>query len=309
MSLERFRRTDLVVLTRQSKAYQAARAMADNHIGAVLVSEHKALAGIVTDRDLALAVLGGGIDPQTTSLDEVMSENVIACDIGGQLGDVVRLMQEHGVRRIPITEGGRVVGLVTFDDLVADGSVALDALRAIVIAQLEVGALQEPADSQYSEGPGRKAGGRARVLTRARARAEAIHQKLVMAVADAADLDRPSSERTLLVAICMLCRRLSRETAHQITAQFPSRLQPFFDQCLEEPDRDLSTAAIEKELGSALGLGGKGASRALEVVCKAVADSVASEEIDEICRKCGRRCGSSSPSLRDRLGIEFYCGA
>jgi uncharacterized protein (DUF2267 family) len=204
-------------------------------------------------------------------------------------------MQEHGVRRIPITEDGRVVGLVTFDDLVADGSVALDALRAIVTAQ--------------SEGSGRKAGGRARVLTRARARAEAIHQKLVLAVADAADLDRPSSERTLLVAICMLCRRLSRETAHQITAQFPSRLQPFFDQCLEEPDRNLTTAAIEKELGSALGLGGKGASQALEVVCKAVADSVASEEIDEICRKCGRRCGSSSPSLRDRLGIEFYCGA
>jgi signal-transduction protein with cAMP-binding, CBS, and nucleotidyltransferase domain len=134
----------LVVLTRQSKAYQAARAMADNHIGSVLVSEPKALAGIVTDRDLALAVLGGGIDPQTTSLDEVMSKNMVACDIGGQLGDVVRLMQEHGVRRIPITEDGRVVGLVTFDDLVADGSVALDALRAIVTAQ--------------SEGSGRKAG-------------------------------------------------------------------------------------------------------------------------------------------------------
>ena len=175
MSLERFRGT-LVVLTRQSKAYQAARAMADNHIGAVLVSEPHGLAGIVTDRDLALAVLGGGIDPQTTSLDEVMSENVVACDIGVALGDVVRLMQEHGVRRIPITEHGRVVGLVTFDDLVADGSVALEALRAIVTAQREVGA-HTSAGPLYPEGPGRKTGGRVRILTRARARAEAIHQK------------------------------------------------------------------------------------------------------------------------------------
>ena len=131
-----------------------------------------------------------------------------------------------------------------------------------------------------------------RVLTRERARAEAIHQKLVVAVANAANLDRPSSERTLLVAICMLCRRLSPETAHQITAQFPSRLQPFFGQCLEEPDRSLTTATIEKELGSALGLDGKAASQALEVVCKAVADSVASDEIEEICRQCGRRCGA-----------------
>jgi CBS domain-containing protein len=54
MSLERFRRTRMVVVTRRSMAYQAARAMADNHIGSVLVSEPGGLAGIITDRDLAL---------------------------------------------------------------------------------------------------------------------------------------------------------------------------------------------------------------------------------------------------------------
>jgi CBS domain-containing protein len=59
MSLERFRRTRMVVLSRHSTAYQAARAMADNHIGSVLVSEPQGLAGMITDRDLALAVLGG----------------------------------------------------------------------------------------------------------------------------------------------------------------------------------------------------------------------------------------------------------
>lgn len=72
MSLERFRRTKLVTLNRQSKAYQAARAMADNHIGAVLVSDPKGLAGVVTDRDLALAVLGHGLDPTSTALSEFM---------------------------------------------------------------------------------------------------------------------------------------------------------------------------------------------------------------------------------------------
>ena len=58
MSLERFRRTRMVVLTRHSMAYQAARAMADNHIGSVLVSAPQGLAGMITDRDLALGVLG-----------------------------------------------------------------------------------------------------------------------------------------------------------------------------------------------------------------------------------------------------------
>jgi hypothetical protein len=54
MSLERFRRTRMVVLAPNSMAYQAARAMADNHIGSVLVSEARGLAEILTDRDLAL---------------------------------------------------------------------------------------------------------------------------------------------------------------------------------------------------------------------------------------------------------------
>src|SRR3990172_4395948 len=212
MSLEQFRRTKLVMLNRQSRAYKAARAMADNHIGSVLVSEPKGLAGIVTDRDLALVVLGGDLDPKTTPLGEVMSEDVVTCDIGKELDDVARLMREHGVRRIPITEGGRVVGLVTFDDLVVDASLAPDVLRSIVTAQLEVEAPHKPAGMLHPEGPGRperRAAGRARALMRAKARAEATYNKLVVTVENAAKLDRARAERALLVAICMLCRRLS----------------------------------------------------------------------------------------------------
>src|SRR3546814_10863857 len=115
MSLERFRRTRMVVLGRRSTTYQAARAMADNHIGAILVSQPPGLAGILTDRDLALGVLGGDLDAKTTPLGEVMSEEVVTCDIGADLDEVVRLMREHAVRRIPITENGRPVGLVTFE--------------------------------------------------------------------------------------------------------------------------------------------------------------------------------------------------
>ncbi|MGH7119746.1 MAG: CBS domain-containing protein [Acetobacteraceae bacterium] len=86
--------------------------MEDTHIGAVLVSAQTGVAGIVADRDLALAVLGGGLDPATTPLDEVMSGQVVSCDIGADLEEVVRLMEEQRVRRVPLTEAGRPVGLV-----------------------------------------------------------------------------------------------------------------------------------------------------------------------------------------------------
>jgi CBS domain-containing protein/uncharacterized protein (DUF2267 family) len=285
MSLERFRRTKLVTLNRQSKAYQAARAMADNHIGAVLVSDPKGLAGIVTDRDLALAVLGHGLDPTSTALSEFMSEDVVACDVGSDLAHVVKLMQEHGIRRIPITDGGRAVGLITLDDLVAEGAVNAEALRAIVTAQLEVEAPHKPAGLLHPEGAGRKErrpAGRARALARAKARAQATYDKLVAAVAKTGKLDRVRAERALTVGVCMLCRRLSPEEAHQLVAQLPSLLQSGLEQCLDGPDRNVTITAIEQELGSVLGLDAKGASLALQAVCAAVAASVTAGELAEV---------------------------
>lgn len=285
MSLERFRRTKLVVLSRTDRAYQAARAMAANHVGSVLVSDRQGFSGIVTDRDLALGVLGGDLDPKTTPLAEIMSEDVIACDIGADLSEAVRLMREHGIRRIPVTENGRPVGLITFDDLVVDGSVALDDLRAIVEAQLEVEAPHKPAGLLHPEGPVRaewRPASRARALMRAKARSQATYDKLVKTVAEASELDAERAKRALTVAVCMLCRRLSPEEAHHLVAQLPSLMQPGLDRCFDGPDRKVTAAAIEKELASVLGIDASGARRTLEAVCKAVAANVTKGEIAEV---------------------------
>ena len=63
-------------------------------------------------------------------------------------------MKEQNVRRIPVTENGRLAGLITFDDLVVDGSVGLDALLSIVTSQLEVEAPPKPAGLLHPQGPG-----------------------------------------------------------------------------------------------------------------------------------------------------------
>jgi CBS domain-containing protein/uncharacterized protein (DUF2267 family) len=285
MSLERFRRTRMVVLTRHSMAYQAARAMADNHIGSVLVSAPQGLAGMITDRDLALGVLGGDLDPKTTPLGDVMSEGVITCDIGADLDEVVRLMREQGVRRIPITENGRLVGLVTFDDLVVDGAVRLDDLQSIVTAQLEVEAPHKPAGMLHPQGPASadlRAAGRARALMRAQARADATYNRLIMTIASAAALDRDRAERALLLGVCMLCRRLIPQEAQHLIAQLPSKMQPQLDQCLDGPDRAVTSAAITDELARALGLDSERASAILQAVFEAVGNTVSAGQINEV---------------------------
>lgn len=155
MSLERFRRSKMVVLNQRSLAYQAARAMEDNHIGAVLVSGPEGLVGVVTDRDLAVSVLGGDLDPDEATLGEVMSEGVVSCDISASIDDAARLMEENRIRRLPLTEDGRLAGFLTFDDLVLDGSVTIDILRRIATAQLEVEAPKKPAGMLYPQGTAR----------------------------------------------------------------------------------------------------------------------------------------------------------
>jgi uncharacterized protein (DUF2267 family) len=271
----------MVVLNPKSTAYQAARAMADNHIGAVLVSDRPGVAGITTDRDLALAVLGGGLDPRTTPLEEVMSTEVFTSDIAEDLNQVVRLMQQHGVRRIPLVEGGRPFGLVTFDDLVVDNSVSLEALRDIVTAQLEVEAPQKPAGTLHPRA-GRTAQSRTRALMRAKARAEASYGRMLQAVADATGLERDRSERALLIACCMLCRRLTPGEAQDLIAQLPLLLQGQLTQCADGLDRAVSTKAIESELSRSLGLAPERASEILRAICGVISENVSPGQIKEV---------------------------
>src|SRR5262245_42915055 len=109
MSLERFRRAKMVILTPRSTAYEAARAMAESHAGSVLVAHEHQVVGIVTDRDLALDVVAGDLDPRGSQLRDVMSDEVACCEVSATIEDVVRTMCEHACRRVPITDNGRPV--------------------------------------------------------------------------------------------------------------------------------------------------------------------------------------------------------
>jgi uncharacterized protein (DUF2267 family) len=281
-SLEQFRRTRMVVLNCRSTAHQAARAMADNHIGAVLVSQPPGLVGIVTDRDLALAVLGGDLDPNTTTLDEVMTEQVITCAIDATIDEAARLMQDYAVRRIPLMEGDKPVGLVTFDDLVLEGSVGLDTLRGIVTAQLETEAPQKPAGQLYPQAAA-TAEGRARALMRARARAEATYGRMVDAIENATGLDRGRAERALFLAACMLCRRLSQEEAQHLMAQLPSLLQRRLEGCLVGPDRSVTARAMQEELARSLGLASsEEAGEIIRSVFEVMSKSVSVGQMNEV---------------------------
>lgn len=107
-------------ITPETTARQAARLMEDNDVGSLPVVESDAnrrLIGVVTDRDLALRVLGRGESPEV-QVREVMSSNVQCCRAEDSLDDVENAMARHQVRRIPIVDANNcVVGMVAQADL------------------------------------------------------------------------------------------------------------------------------------------------------------------------------------------------
>jgi Predicted signal-transduction protein containing cAMP-binding and CBS domains len=113
--------------------------MAEYAVGSVLVVEDGALHGIVTDRDLAVRGLGGGLDA-TARVDAVMSPRVITVEATDDLQVAYRTFRRTGVRRLPVLESGRVVGVLTLDDLL------LDVFRrfADLLGPVAASVLQEP---------------------------------------------------------------------------------------------------------------------------------------------------------------------
>jgi uncharacterized protein (DUF2267 family) len=195
------------------------------------------------------------------------------------------MMQENRVRRIPLTDDGRLVGLITFDDLVLDGSVSVEQLRAIVTAQLEVEAPQKPAGALYPQRgsqPGQRAAGRSRALMRAKVRADEVYDRLVKDVADRSKLDFARSERALIISLCMLCHRLVPDEALHLIAQLPSKLHSQLDQCLDGPDRAVTGDAIRNEVTRTLGLDHQQAALALEGVFAAVRNTVSRGQIEGV---------------------------
>ncbi|MEU9386863.1 CBS domain-containing protein [Streptomyces sp. NPDC048279] len=93
--------------------------MTERGVGSVLVVKDGQLCGIVTDRDLALRGLGGGLAPDST-VDAVMSPEVVTVDADDDLRAAYRTFGRTGVRRLPVLDGGSLVGVLTIDDLFLD---------------------------------------------------------------------------------------------------------------------------------------------------------------------------------------------
>ena len=96
---------------------EAARLMRDEDIGSLPVTEEGRLVGMVTDRDIAVRVIAEGKSPESTTVGEVLSRDPVAAEPGQDLDEALRLMAQHQVRRLPVVEEDRLVGILAQADV------------------------------------------------------------------------------------------------------------------------------------------------------------------------------------------------
>ena len=96
---------------------EAARMLRDLNVGSMPILDGEHLAGVVTDRDIVVKGIAGGLDPSSATVSEVATADVVTVDVDDDAEKVARIMGERQVRRVPVLAGGELVGVIAQADV------------------------------------------------------------------------------------------------------------------------------------------------------------------------------------------------
>ena len=124
--------TNVVLLMPEDTTAKAATVLARHHIGMIPVcAKDGKLRGIVTDRDIVLRCIACESIPEETSLREIMSRGVISVSPDADVREAAACMASEQVRRLPVVEANRVVGILSLGDLARSQSFDMEAAKTL----------------------------------------------------------------------------------------------------------------------------------------------------------------------------------
>ncbi|HSJ46334.1 MAG TPA: CBS domain-containing protein [Euzebyales bacterium] len=113
--------SDVITVATTDSVTTAARRLADGDIGSVPVCDGDRLSGMLTDRDIVTRVVANGTDLDSVTAGEIAGRRAVTVDADDPLGEVVTTMARHQIRRLPVVEDGRLVGMISQADVAATG--------------------------------------------------------------------------------------------------------------------------------------------------------------------------------------------
>lgn len=272
--IENFIHRKIIVLDQNSTVAQAARVMREKGIGSVMVADHQGQhLGIVTDRDLVIRVLGEGAEgaegnDSQLPLSAVMTRDPLTVTEDADLEKVISLMQQKGVRRIPVIEEKvsglkKCIGMVSLDDLIASKLITPDALMRVVRAQVLrrmrpfVPSGKAMEESRFFE-----------IIS------DRVGQKIELS---------PGKIREITeLVLSALVKRLHHTAALHLILQLPLSIQEELIELPAGPHFSITTARIVNDLVSQFGLDEATAYLVLTRICMALEEVIEPKHLEHV---------------------------
>ena len=242
----------VVVLHPEATLEQAAKAMDEHGFGCIFVADQGHLIGVLTDRDVVCRGVAHS-HPPTHMISAIMTPDPVSVDEDAKLAEVIRVMEDRGIRRIPVvktTSSGRqrCVGLVNLDDLLA--SRAIDDYQAMRVVRGQIRRrILGSGDFRswlviHEPGQEREPGGHSTGLS----------SELYRAIALATDLKYEKAMKLVASIASALIHRLNHMAAVQLIVTMPAELQSELNEVPHGPDRTIHTRDLIREVIEDLGV-------------------------------------------------------
>lgn len=278
-----------VILDTRNTIKQAALAMASNEIGSVLISSPKGqIKGILTDRDLAMAIYRDDLLP-ADSLDVLTNSQLYSVTESASVSDVIQLMRDHGIRRVPVMRSSsngkeRCIGVLTLDDLVRLKLIDIDEEAEILRFQLK------PSDNKS----GRR---RVRNLFHTQESRDQTYFRFLKLVKERTGLSSYEARALTLHVLGVLLQRFSKEIGRKMLAQLPHEIQIELMPQLSETDRHITIDLVIDELADRYNLSAMDAESLLQRFWSAFTEQLSEGEVQNILAQMPK-------SMRRSFGVE-----
>lgn len=113
---------DVITINKEKTIVDAAKIIEDKGVGSLIITDNGNIVGVLTERDIITRCIAKQCDPAKTRVSEIMSTPVVAIDPEADTIDAAKLMVSKMIRRLPVLEGGKLVGIITTYDLVKNVS-------------------------------------------------------------------------------------------------------------------------------------------------------------------------------------------
>lgn len=113
---------NVVKSDKESTVYDLAKLMDKNGIGCIVIAENDRPIGIVTERDIITKCLAKELNPRDTKAKDIMSSPVTSVDPEAEMLEAAKLMVSRMIRRLPVVENNKLVGIITTSDMIREVS-------------------------------------------------------------------------------------------------------------------------------------------------------------------------------------------